>query len=73
MWNWTDHMGAWWSIGLPAMLAVVVFIAYGIWWLAREAQSGRGSRPAEDVLLERFARGELTESQFRRQQALVRR
>lgn len=72
MWDWMDHMGVWWWIGFPAMLVFVVLVAVGVWWLARESQRDRGSCRVEDVLFECFARGEITESQFRRRRELVR-
>ena len=72
-WGWggwllmTVLMVLFWAV---VITAVVVAVRY----LAGPRQAAPGSRPsrAEDLLAERFARGEIDDEEFRRRQALLR-
>jgi len=61
-------MGFWWVIG------IVVLIAF-IWLLVRAASgsSAAGRDPAERILRERYARGEIDKDEFDRRLADLRR
>ena len=72
MWDWTGHMGGWWWLAVPMMIAFWTFVVWGVVTLVR-GNDGTGARnQAEDVLAERFARGELDEAEYRRRRELVR-
>jgi putative membrane protein len=72
-WGWggwllmTVLMVLFWAV---VITAVVVAVRY----LAGPRHAAPGSRPsrAEDLLAERFARGEIDDEEFRRRQALLR-
>lgn len=79
MWDGNNHMGGgwWWVMGIGwlVFLALVVVLIFLL--VRRFAQpSGQGSsmpRPSpEDVLAERFARGEIDEEEYRRRRAALR-
>jgi putative membrane protein len=78
MWDGDDHMnGEWWwlmGIGWLVFLALVVVLGY---LLIRHftQTSGPGRQPrrdAEDVLAERFARGDIDEDEYRRRRDALR-
>lgn len=63
------HMDGWgsgwmWLWGSLIVLSWVALIAAAIWFLGRR-RHGTGSRRAQDILDERYARGELTTEEYR--------
>jgi putative membrane protein len=79
MWWHNDgwDTGAWLLMGLIMVVFSVIVIAVVI-WLVRGSRSDRYSgvartRPAgaDEILAERFARGELDEHEFKRRRALL--
>ena len=69
MWDWPDHMNGWWWLAVPMMMGFWALVVWGVVTLVRGSRS-RSS--AEDVLAERFARGELDEVEYRHRRDLVR-
>ena len=74
MMDWNDHHdGAGWG-WVVMVLLVVLLIAVTV-LLVRHFSDGRrgpGRRDAEDLLAERFARGEIDEDEFRRRRDALR-
>lgn len=70
MWDWSGHMGGWWWMAVPMM---IVFWTLAVWAVVTLVRgSRRRERSAEEVLADRFARGELDEAEYRRRRDLVR-
>ena len=70
MWNWTGHMGDWWWVMVPLMVA---FWGLMIWGVVALVRSDRGAaNGAEHLLGERLARGDIDEVEYRRRRALIR-
>jgi putative membrane protein len=75
-WYVGDHMTGWGWFGMT--LSVVLFVALlvlgGMLLIrySRQQEPPVAPRSPEQVLAERFARGELTEEQYRRQLAALR-
>jgi putative membrane protein len=65
MMDWYPYMGFWTSI---IWLIIIIAIAYLIYRLIKSekilAPSGPSIKSAEDILAERYAKGELTREQF---------
>jgi putative membrane protein len=77
MWDGDDHMnGGWWwvmGIGWLVFLAIVVVFGYLlIRHITQMSGAGQQRRGAEDVLADRFARGEIDEDEFRRRRDALR-
>lgn len=72
MWDWSGHMGGWWWLAVPMMVAFWTLIVWGLIVLMRGNERPRGRATAEEVLAERFARGEIDEDEYRRRRDLVR-
>lgn len=72
MWNWSEHMEGWWWLAVPMMIAFWTLIVWAVVTLVRGGDGTRTRSSAEDVLAERFARGELDEDEYRRHRELVR-
>jgi putative membrane protein len=72
MWEW--HMGwAWWWMGV-AMLVFWGVVAWVAVTLVRQRDSGGGSGPsAQEILAERYARGEIEDDEYRQRSELIRR
>lgn len=72
MWD-GDHMGrGWWwvmGIGWLIFLAFIVLLAVV---LVRGFTNGSARRSADDILAERFARGEIDEDEYRRRRSALR-
>ena len=76
MWN-GDHMGdGWWwvmGIGWLVFLALIVVLVFLLirHFTSTEGGTGRQRRAAEDVLADRFARGEIDEDEYRRRRDVL--
>ena len=71
MWGYHHDMSAWaWWLMTAGMVLFWAAVAWAIVALTRKSTSER--RRAEDILAERFARGEMTEDEFRHRRELVR-
>jgi putative membrane protein len=71
MWGYDHDVGAWmWWLMAAGMLLFWVLVTVLVVALVRSGTTR--SRTADDVLAERFARGEITEEEFRRRQELLR-
>ena len=74
MW-YGDHMHGWWwvmGIGWLIFLAVLVVLGYFLVRHLTEPARGRPRRStAEEVLDERFARGEIDEAEYRRRRDVL--
>jgi putative membrane protein len=70
MWGYHHDNSAWaWWFMTAGM---VLFWAAVAWVVVTLSRSGPSRRSAEDILAERFARGEISEEDYRRQRDLVR-
>ena len=55
--------GGWWMVAAMAIVAVAVVVS--VWLVThRRDAAGQGRSSADEILRERFARGELTVEQF---------
>lgn len=73
MWDWTGHMGSWWLLMAPLMVAFWALVIWGVIALVRNDRSTVSrSQGAEDLLAERLARGDIDEVEYRRRRALIR-
>ena len=82
-WMWHNGYGGWgWGGWILTVVVMVVFFAllitavvFAVRYVtggSHRGQAGAGSaRAAEDVLAERFARGEIDEEEFRRRVTLL--
>lgn len=63
-----------WGVWLAMSLTMVAFWGLIIWAFLSSARSGDTSRHdrGEDILADRFARGEIDEDEFRRRRELIR-
>lgn len=67
--------GSWgWGAWLAMSLTMVAFWGFLVWGLVSAARSGDDNRRdrSEDILADRFARGEIDEDEFRRRRDLIR-
>lgn len=72
---WADGggwMALWWPLG---MLFWVALIATVVWLLVRRTgpAASRGADRAQDVLAERFARGQISEEEYEERLSVLRR
>jgi putative membrane protein len=73
MWDWTGHMGDWWWLMTPMMVAFWALVIWGVTTLVRSnRRTVRASLGAEHLLAERLARGEIDELEYRRRRNLIR-
>lgn len=72
MWDWSGHMDGWWWLAVPMMIAFWTLVVWGVITLVRGSNESRARSTAEEVLAERFARGELDEAEYLRRRDLVR-
>lgn len=70
-WYDGDHMSGWGWVGMTfSSLLFIALLVVGVMLLVRYARSSEppaGLRSPEQILAERYARGELTEEQYRQQ------
>jgi putative membrane protein len=72
MWDWPGHMGGWWWLAVPMMIAFWTLVVWAVVTLVRGSDRTRTRSDAEAVLADRFARGELDEAEYRRRRDVVR-
>lgn len=72
MWSWSGHMGGWWWVAVPMMIVFWTLIVAAVVVLVRRGGDARTRGSAEDVLAERFARGELDETEYRQRRDVIR-
>jgi putative membrane protein len=65
-------MNGWWWLAVPMMIAFWTLVVWALVTLVRGRSDTRTRSSAEDVLAERFARGDLDEAEYRRRRDLVR-
>jgi len=70
MWDWTGHMGGWWWVMAPLMVAFWALLIWGVVTLVRRDRNA-ASR-AETLLDERLAGGDIDEIEYRRRRSLIR-
>jgi putative membrane protein len=64
-------MDGWWWVMAPLMVVFWGLVIWGVVVLFRRVDRG-SSASADDVLAERFARGDISEEDYRRQRDLLR-
>jgi putative membrane protein len=67
--NWGYGPAPWWPI-IPLLFWTAVAVAI-VFWVRRRGGWRRG-RSAEDVIAERYARGEVSEAEYRERLAVLR-
>jgi putative membrane protein len=71
MYGWDYGAGGWWMVVAMAIVAIVIVAS--VWLVVYRQGPGRGARSsAEEILRERFARGEITREQFEDAKAALR-
>ena len=72
MWD-GDHMGRgwWWVMGIGWLIFLAVLVVLAV-VLVRGFTSDRARGSADDILAERFARGEIDEDEYRRRRSALR-
>jgi len=72
MWDGDDHMGSgwWWLMGIGWLIFLAVLVVVGV-VLVRHLTSGHTRGSADDVLAQRFARGEIDEEEYRRRRSAL--
>ncbi len=68
--HWNDGGGTWWWAMGVMMIAFWAVVAWAVVTLVQRGDSGR--HRAEDVLAERYARGEIDEREFKERRELIR-
>jgi putative membrane protein len=73
MWDGDDHMGGgwWWVMGIGWLVFLAILVTLAV-VLVRHFTATAGRRSAEDILAERFARGEIDEEEYRRRLSALR-
>lgn len=69
--HWEGHAGDWW----PIFPFIWILFIVGLIWVLRRAGCGRGYRArssGESVLGERFAKGEISEQEYRERLGVLR-
>jgi putative membrane protein len=77
MWGWGNGMGGW-GLGLMAVGSLLVWalVVVGVIALLRHLNRDRSTEPrptAEELLAERFARGDIAEQEYRERLDVLRR
>jgi putative membrane protein len=77
MWDGDDHMsgGWWWLMGIGWLVFLALLVVLGYLLIRHFTQvpgGGQRHQSAEDVLADRFARGEIDEDEFRRRRDALR-
>ena len=72
MGDWSGHMGGWWWLAVPMMIAFWTLVVWAVVTLVRGSGTPQAHRSPEDVLADRLARCELDEAEYRRRRDLVR-
>lgn len=79
MWDDSWHAGQWLAMTLIMLLVVALGALFVVWLVRATGLSGRSSEPPweprhatpEEILSERFARGEIDEDEFARRKSLL--
>jgi putative membrane protein len=74
MWDDGDHMGRgwWWVMGIGWLVVLAAIVVLAVVLVRHFTQNVPGQRGAEEVLAERFARGEIDEDEYRRRRDTLR-
>jgi putative membrane protein len=67
--TWSGHDGGPWFLIFPLLWIVLIVVAVVLW---RGRSDRGGSRTAEAVLAERYARGEIPEEEYRERLTVLR-
>lgn len=69
-----DHMGGgwWWMMGVGWLVFLAIVVTLGFVLARGFSSRDRGSRSAQDILAERFARGEIDEDEYRKRRDALR-
>jgi putative membrane protein len=71
-----NHMGGgwWWVMGIGWLVFLALIVLLVVFFVRQSADRGQHhtSRGAEDVLADRFARGEIDEDEYRRRRDALR-
>jgi len=72
-----DHMdgGWWWVMGIGFLILLAVLVGVVVMFVTRHSgpsPSTSGGRSPEDVLAERYARGEIDDEEYRRRREALR-
>jgi putative membrane protein len=75
MMDWNDHHNGRGWVWVLVVLLVVLLVAVTVLLVHHFSDGGRGTgrRAAEDLLAERFARGEIDEEEYRKRRDALRR
>jgi putative membrane protein len=73
IWDGDGHMdgGWWWMMGIGWLVFLAVIVVFGV-LLARSLSNRQHRASGEDILSERFARGEIDEVEYRRRRTALR-
>jgi len=67
------HYGHWWFGFFPLLWFGVILLFWGVFWRRGRWYHQHGGGPsAEQVLGERYARGEITEEEYRQRRTVLR-
>lgn len=74
MWDDGDHMGNgwWWAMGVGWLLVLAVVVVLVVVLVRHFSPPDPSRRTAENVLSDRFARGEIDEEEYRRRREALR-
>jgi putative membrane protein len=64
--------GWWWVMGIGWLVILAVVVVLAVVLVRHFTQTSRPASSAEDVLAERFARGEIDEQEYRRRRDALR-
>lgn len=70
-WHDRPPVGAWLAMGFMMLLFTALVIALVVWVVRGSAHAGANHSPARHLLDERFARGEISEEEYRSRRALL--
>jgi putative membrane protein len=67
-----DGIGGWW-MGAGSLIFVLLIVMVVVLWMRQDgdAHASRTDHRAEDILAERFARGEIDEDEYQRRRAAL--
>ena len=75
MWWWNDYWPVPWMFGPLMMIVVMVLCGAMMFFMMRGMMGGHGGRSSDrfalDILKERFARGEITQTEYEERRRLL--